>query len=85
MFKKTSHAAAQRRHDKDTAASVAPLRRCVSIFFCLLCFAGCKREQRQFSQPPSTFKSYDVTMSDHELATGDGGFGGLDGSLLIGA
>lgn len=26
--------------------------------------ASCKREQRQFSQPPSAFKSYDVTMSD---------------------
>jgi hypothetical protein len=26
--------------------------------------AACKREQRQFTAPPSTFKSYDVTMSD---------------------
>ena len=34
---------------------------CVSI--CLV-FAGCKREQRQFSAPPSTFKSYEVSMSD---------------------
>jgi cytochrome c oxidase cbb3-type subunit III len=36
-------------------------------FLCLfvaLFAAGCKREQRQFSTPPSTFKSYDVTMSD---------------------
>ena len=31
-----------------------------------LCFfvASCKREQRQFSAPPATFKSYDVTLSD---------------------
>lgn len=34
---------------------------CVSI--CLV-FAGCKREQRQFSSPPATFKSYEVSMSD---------------------
>ena len=37
------------------------------LFFCALlcvCVASCKREQRQFSQPPSNFKSYDVTMSD---------------------
>jgi cytochrome c oxidase cbb3-type subunit III len=40
------------------------------FFGALLCLlvalfvAACKREQRQFSQPPSNFKSYDVTMSD---------------------
>jgi cytochrome c oxidase cbb3-type subunit III len=41
-------------------------------FLCLLlCFSSCKREQRQFTQPPSSFKSYDVTMSDiHPGATG---------------
>jgi cytochrome c oxidase cbb3-type subunit III len=43
----------------------AALRVCVKIFIpCLLLFVACKREQRQFTQPPSTFKSYDVTMSD---------------------
>src|SRR5690348_13946358 len=26
--------------------------------------AACKREQRQFTAPPSTFESYTVTMSD---------------------
>ena len=36
------------------------------LVFVLLCLfvAGCKREQRQFTTPPATFKSYDVTMSD---------------------
>ena len=37
---------------------------CVSTFLCLLCFSACKREQRQFTTPPATFNSYDVTMSD---------------------
>ena len=31
---------------------------------CCLFVTACKREQRQFSQPPASFKSYDVTMSD---------------------
>ena len=32
----------------------------------VLCFllGSCKREQRQFTQPPPTFKSYDVTLSE---------------------
>src|SRR5829696_1903249 len=72
VFKKDFHAkaqrckeTAQRRIGSVFASSFAPLRLCVSIFFCFLfCFASCKREQRQFSQPPSSFKSYDVTMSD---------------------
>ena len=35
------------------------------ICACLCSFvAACKREQRQFTAPPSTFKSYSVTMSD---------------------
>ena len=35
------------------------------ICVCLCLFvAACKREERKFTQPPSTFKSYDVTMSD---------------------
>ncbi len=36
------------------------------LLFILLCFllGSCKREQRQFSQPPPTFKSYDVTLSE---------------------
>jgi cytochrome c oxidase cbb3-type subunit III len=37
----------------------------VMIWLCLcLLIVGCKREQRQFTAPPSTFKSFDVTMSD---------------------
>jgi cytochrome c oxidase cbb3-type subunit 3 len=37
----------------------------VIICLCLsLLIVGCKREQRQFTAPPSTFKSFDVTMSD---------------------
>jgi len=55
VFKKTS----------GTRQCFAALRVCVKIFIpCLLLFVACKREQRQFTQPPSTFKSYDVTMSD---------------------
>ena len=34
----------------------------IGVSLCLFC--GCKREQRQFTAPPSTFKSYEVTMSD---------------------
>ena len=37
------------------------------VLICLalsVVFAGCKREERKFTAPPSTFKSYDVTMSD---------------------
>jgi len=68
-FKKSSRAKAQRRKEKPQrrilfASSFAPLRLSASIFFCLLLFASCKREQRQFAQPPANFKSYDVTMSD---------------------
>jgi cytochrome c oxidase cbb3-type subunit 3 len=37
----------------------------------VLGMASCKREKRTFSQPPSSFKSYDVTMSDiHPGAAG---------------
>jgi cytochrome c oxidase cbb3-type subunit 3 len=37
--------------------------------FCLICFhlclsVACKREQRQFTAPPATYKAYSVTMSD---------------------
>src|SRR5215204_2217203 len=67
VFKKDTHAATQRRNGKQRlffASDAAPLRRRVSIFFFLLLFASCKREQRQFTTPPATFKSYDVTMSD---------------------
>ena len=35
----------------------------VSLCLCSL-FASCKREQRQFQSPPSTYKSLDVAMSD---------------------
>jgi cytochrome c oxidase cbb3-type subunit 3 len=34
------------------------------IGVCLYSFAACKREQRQFTAPPSTYESYTVTMSD---------------------
>jgi cytochrome c oxidase cbb3-type subunit III len=43
------------------------------LFCACLCLLvpACKREQRKFTQPPSTFKSYDVTMSDiHPGAAG---------------
>jgi cytochrome c oxidase cbb3-type subunit III len=71
VFRKTFPAKAQRRKAKSSIA-FAPLRLCVSILFCfVLCFSACKREKRQFTQPPSSFKSYDVTMSDlHPGATG---------------
>jgi cytochrome c oxidase cbb3-type subunit 3 len=71
VFKKIFHAKAQRRKEKTqrkaawSPAGVAPLRLCVSIFLLsLVCLASCEREKRQFSAPPSNFKSYDVTMSD---------------------
>jgi len=68
--KKISPAKTQRRKEKPqwnaawSPAGFASLRLCGSIFLCLLCFSACKREPRQFSTPPATFKSYDVTMSD---------------------
>ena len=75
MPKNISVAKAQRRKGNWTISnSFAPLRLCEGIFFCLVlsfCVSSCKREQRQFSQPPSAFKSYDVTMSDiHPGAAG---------------
>jgi cytochrome c oxidase cbb3-type subunit 3 len=33
------------------------------IVFCLYGLVSCKREQRTFQQPPSTFKTYEVTLS----------------------
>ncbi|HKY45882.1 MAG TPA: cytochrome c [Pyrinomonadaceae bacterium] len=33
------------------------------VFLCLFVYS-CKREERKFTQPPSNFKAYDVTMSD---------------------
>ena len=38
-------------------------RLCLCVLLCLFA-ASCKREQRQFTTPPATFKAYDVTMSD---------------------
>ena len=68
VFKKKAHAKPQRCKGNSRIENIfAPLPPCGKIFFVLLvcfCFASCKREQRQFSQPPSAFKSYDVTMSD---------------------
>jgi cytochrome c oxidase cbb3-type subunit III len=71
VFRKTFPAKAQRRK-VDSSISFAPLRLCGSILLLgLLCLASCKREERKFTQPPSTFKSYDITMSDiHPGATG---------------
>ena len=69
-FNRTFHAKARRRKEKPQrgtwsfAPSFAAVRLCVSLLLCLLCFSACKREQRQFTTPPATFKSYDVTMSD---------------------
>lgn len=73
MFSENSHAKAQSRKRNWAIKNIfASLRLCVSLSFCFVfLFASCKREQRQFSQPPSTFKSYDVTMSDiHPGAAG---------------
>ena len=70
VFKKKFPAKAQRRKERrkeEFLFSFAPLRLCGEILFVLfvcLGFAACQREQRQFSQPPSTFKSYDITMSE---------------------
>jgi cytochrome c oxidase cbb3-type subunit 3 len=70
VFKRISHAKTQSRKEKPQrriwsfASSFASLRLCVSILLCLLAFSACKREQRQFTTPPATFKAYDVTMSD---------------------
>jgi cytochrome c oxidase cbb3-type subunit III len=36
----------------------------LSVPLCLACFSACKREQRRFQQPPASFKTYDITMSD---------------------
>lgn len=46
------------------------VRWCLFVLLCLL-VTGCKREQRTFTTPPATFKSYDVTMS--EIRPGVGG------------
>ena len=47
------------------------LRQLLLCAFVCLFVASCKREQRQFAQPPANFKSYDVTMSDiHPGSTG---------------
>jgi cytochrome c oxidase cbb3-type subunit III len=35
----------------------------ICVYLCLST-AGCKREQRQFTAPPSRFKSYEVTLSE---------------------
>jgi cytochrome c oxidase cbb3-type subunit 3 len=42
----------------------------ICVLLCLA-FCGCKREQRKFTAPPSTFKSYEVSMS--ELHPGQAG------------
>jgi cytochrome c oxidase cbb3-type subunit 3 len=75
VFKKEFHAKAQRctlsRKEEfmsffsNFASYRTPLRLCVkTLFLFVLALAGCEREKRQFSTPPSNFKSYDVTMSD---------------------
>ena len=42
------------------------VRCCLFVLLCVF-LIGCKREQRTFTTPPATFKSYDVTMSDLRL------------------
>ena len=66
VFKKQFHAKSQREDaKKDLRALAKSLPLCVNLLIpCLVFFAACKREQRQFSSPPSNFKAYDVTMSD---------------------
>ena len=72
MFKKKFRAKTQsyktRRKEKpglSLAPCCPPLPLCVKLLLIGLIFlAGCEREKRQFSTPPPTFKSYDVTMSD---------------------
>jgi len=72
VFKKKFHAETQRRttRRKERLGSFfapyrSPLRLCVKLLFLgLFALTGCEREKRQFSAPPATFKSYDVTMSD---------------------
>ena len=72
MFKKEFHAKTQSRirrrkenHGSFFAPCRSPLRLCVKLsFLALIALAGCEREKRQFSTPPSNFKAYDVTMSD---------------------
>jgi cytochrome c oxidase cbb3-type subunit 3 len=72
VFKKRFRAKSQshkaRRKEKlgsFFAPCCSPLRLCVTLFFLVvITLAGCEREKRQFSAPPATFKSYDVTMSD---------------------
>jgi len=72
VFRKDFPAKAQRRKGRSKgklkiilcASFFAPLRLCGSLLFCLCVLtSACKREERVFSQPPSNFKSYDVTMS----------------------
>jgi cytochrome c oxidase cbb3-type subunit 3 len=75
VSRKNSPEKAQRRKGNCEIKNIfASLRLCARIFVgLLLClsFASCKREQRQFTQPPSNYKSYDVTMSDiHPGAAG---------------
>jgi cytochrome c oxidase cbb3-type subunit 3 len=39
------------------------------VSLCLCGLLACKREDRKFQQPPSTFKSYEVTLSDIQPGT----------------
>ena len=63
MFRKDFNAKAQRRKG-NLKITFASLRLCLGILFVLCAFTSCKREERKFTQPPSSFKAYDVTMSD---------------------
>ena len=72
MFKKQFYAKSQRLKTRGEervkfrfASCFTPSRLCVKLsFLALIALTGCEREKRQFSAPPSNFKSYDVTMSD---------------------
>ena len=60
---------AQRKSLKDSKGAVARTASWsfLSYFFVSLCLSGgisCKREQRQFQAPPSTYQSVDVTLSE---------------------
>ena len=39
-------------------------RKAILLCFAVCLLASCTREQRQFKQPPPTFKSYEVTISE---------------------
>jgi cytochrome c oxidase cbb3-type subunit 3 len=64
--RKVSRRSQSRRLSRQPTTNVRT-RFCWLVLFVALClasFGACKREQRQFQQPPASFKTYDITMSD---------------------